>query len=459
VEIKLTQGLHQTLVMTVELQQAIKLLAASGQELEGEINGELDSNPVLSQDEDRTEPKAVQPDIDWKQLLENAVHRKAVGEGRRGLEDLPPIEQNLTGRESLQDHLRAQLGVSDFRENERRFAELVLGNLDENGFLDLGGVDRDDGSRTPDLTLADLAKEAGLDPEDAETVLREMQAWEPMGCCVRDLRECLLVQAEESGCEDLEIAILDKHMHDLERHNYPAIARALGKTLEEVYEAIREIQKLESRPARNFSDTGDKEIGITPDVHVWKEDGQWKVRDNDRGHERLHINGTMVERLMQDPAAAKFVKERLQDALWLIRSIEHRRRTIVRVTEAIVDKQIEFFETGATLKPMILKDIAEVVGLHESTVSRVTSNKYVATPYGVFELKHFFNAPIGDLASESVRQIIKTMIDGEDKQRPISDQEIVDKLAVDGIPIARRTVAKYREAMGILASNKRKRVF
>lgn len=456
-EIKITQGLHQTLVMTAELQQAIKLLAASGQELEGEIATEMDSNPVLAQDKDASEPKL--PDIDWKQLVENAVHQRASGEGKRSLEDLPPIDQNLTGRESLQDHLRAQLVTSDFREDERRFAELVLGNLDENGFLDLEGVERDDGSRTPDLTIADLAMEVGLDPEDAEVVLREMQTWDPVGCCVRDLRECLLVQAEELGCDDLSVAILQRHMHDLERHNYPGIARQLAVSLDDVYEAVREIQGLESRPARNFTEDDDKAIGITPDVHVWKEDGVWKVRDNDRGLGRLHINAAMVERLQRDPTAAKFVKEKLQDALWLLRSIEHRRRTIVRVTEAIVEKQLEFFETGSTLKPLILKDIAEIVGLHESTVSRVTSNKWVATPHGVLELKHFFNAPIGELASETVRQRIKRMIEAEDKQSPISDQEIVDKLAIEGIPIARRTVAKYRDALGIVASNKRKRVF
>jgi len=457
VEMKLQQGLHQQLVITAELQQAIRLLAASGQELEGEINSELDSNPVLAEDGEAPERKL--PDIDWKQLLENAVHKKASGEGRGGFDDLPPIDQNLTKHENLQDHLRAQLSLSDFRENERRFAELVLGNLDDCGFLDLGGVDRDDGSRTPDLTIEDLAREAGLDPEDAEIVLREMQTWDPMGCCVRDLRESLLVQAEESGCDDLEIAILDRHMHNLERHNYPAIARDLNVPVEEVYEAIREIQKLESRPARNFTDTDDKSIGITPDVHVSREDGQWKVRDNDRGIGRLHVNKALVDQLLSDPATAKFVKERVQDALWLIRSIEQRRRTIVRVTECIVDKQREFFETGSVLKPMILRDVADVVGLHESTVSRVTSNKYVATPHGVFELKHFFNAKVGDLASESVRQMIKTMIDVEDKSNPVSDQQIVETLARDSIPIARRTVAKYREALGILASNKRKKVF
>lgn len=510
-EIKQQLRLSQQLVMTPQLQQAIKLLQLSRLELIDEIRKELDGNPVLAEEEGGERPAAPPPmatdgngnnvtaegneahlgaverfseqsradeiaradqekkvnDIDWEQFLENRTLQQPLPATSKGFDDLPPIEANLTKRENLVDHLRWQLQLSDFTESERRFAEFVLGNLDENGFLDLGGVEREDGTRTPDLTIEDLAREVGLNPEDAEVVLREMQEWDPIGCCTRDLRECLKVQAETFGCDDIELEIIDKHLHNLEKHNYQAIARDLKLPLEEVYEAVKEIQKLESRPARNYTDTDDKTIAITPDVYVIKDVDKWVVTDNDRGVQRLYINESLTKALLKDPSAKEFIGEKLRNAQWLIRAIEQRRKTIIRVTECIVEKQREFFEGGvAFLKPMILRDVADTVGMHESTISRVTTNKYVHTPQGLFELKYFFNSSIKrsadeDIASESVKQAIKTIIDEEDKQNPLSDQAIVEILAKSegGIVIARRTVAKYREMMGILASSKRKKVF
>jgi RNA polymerase sigma-54 factor len=237
-------------------------------------------------------------------------------------------------------------------------------------------------------------------------------------------------------------------------------------TLEEVYEAAKEIQKLDSRPARNFTDVDDRTIGITPDVFVVKDGDQLVVLDNDRGVQRLHINERLMQRLLRDPTAKEYIGEKLRNAQWLIRAIEQRRKTILRVTESIVEKQSEFFEKGvAYLKPMILRDVAEAVGMHESTISRVTTNKYVHTPQGLFELKYFFNSSIRrvaneDIASESVKQAIRKLIDEEDKKSPLSDQAIVELLKQsEGIQIARRTVAKYREVLGILASSRRKKVF
>jgi RNA polymerase sigma-54 factor len=289
-----------------------------------------------------------------------------------------------------------------------------------------------------------------LDAEDAPEVLRIMQEWDPVGACTRDLRECLRVQAEVYGCDDLELTIIDKHLPNLEKHNYQAIARDLKVPVEEIYEAVKEIQKLESRPARNFTETDDKSIAITPDVYVLKDGDKFVVSDNDRGVQRLYINEALTKQLLKDPQAKEFIGEKLRNAQWLIRAIEQRRKTIIRVTECIVDKQREFFEAGvAFLKPMILRDVAETVGMHESTISRVTTNKYVHTPQGLFELKYFFNSSIrrtseDDIASESVKQSIRKIIEGEDKQTPLSDQQIVEMLAKrDGIQIARRTVAKY----------------
>ncbi len=505
-EIKQQLRLTQQLVMTPQLQQAIRLLQLSRLELIDEIRKELDANPVLADEEfdgrprvqevnpehhvaqsaesgeaklDRMEDRkrlesgdAQKPDdksvreIDWEQFLENRTLQQALPAGRGGFDELPPIEQNLTKARTLVDHLRWQLQMSDFCESERRFAELVLGNLDHNGFLDLKGVEREDGTRTPDLTIEELGNEAGLDPEDAPEVLRIMQEWDPVGVCARDLRECLLIQAEVFGYEDLDIQIIDKHMHNLEKHNYQAIARDMKVPVEEIYESVKEIQKLESRPARNFTDADDKQIGITPDVYVFKDEEKWVVTDNDKGVQRLYINESLTKQLLRDPNAKEFIGEKLRNAQWLIRAIEQRRKTIIRVTECIVEKQRDFFEKGvAFLKPMILRDIAETVGMHESTISRVTTNKYVHTPQGLFELKYFFNSSIRrtaeeDIASESVKQAIKKIIDGEDKASPLSDQAIVEMLSKDdGIQIARRTVAKYRDMLGILSSSKRKKLF
>jgi len=503
-EIKQQLRMSQQLVMTPQLQQAIRLLQLSRLELIDEIRKELDANPVLADEEidprarsaadgkpgevlmdhpapdspvmssekaavsdldKRADDKRVQ-EIDWEQFLENRTQQQALPSNRGGFEELPPIEQNLTKNLSLVDHLRWQLQMSDFTDDEKKFAELVMGNLNDNGFLDLKGTERENGEKTPDLTIEDLAREVPMNPEDAEYVLREMQEWDPCGVCSRSLQECLHVQAEVYGYDDLELTMIDKHLHNLEKHNYQAIARDLKVTVEEVYEAVKQIQKLESRPARNFTETDDKTIAITPDVYVIKDAEKFLVSDNDRGVQRLYINETLTKQLLKDPQAKDFIGEKLRNAQWLIRAIEQRRKTIIRVTECIVEKQRDFFEKGvAFLKPMILRDVAESVGMHESTISRVTTNKYVHTPQGLFELKYFFNSSIrrmaeDDIASESVKQAIKKIIEEEDKQLPLSDQQIVELLAKrDGIQIARRTVAKYREMLGILSSSKRKKLF
>jgi RNA polymerase sigma-54 factor len=497
-ELKQQLRLSQQLVLTPQLQQAIRLLQLSRMELIEEVRKELDNNPFLSDEEPEPRPRHSEEDgdgdarlaamdresqgtgrsgderdneraareVDWEKFLENRSLQQPVPPYRGGFEELPPIEQNLTRPGSLRDHLLWQLQMSDFTDVERRFGESVIGNLDENGYLDLRGVERPDGSRTPDLNIFDLAEEAGLHPDDAPLVLELIQNFDPVGVASRDLRECLLVQAKAYGYDQVEVQIIAEHLHHLEKHNYQAIAREMKIPLEEVYDAAKEIQKLESRPARNFTDQDDRSIGITPDVFVIRDGADFVVLDNDRGLQRLFINESLTRKLLKDPRAKEFIGEKLRNAQWLIRAIEQRRKTIIRVTECIVDKQRDFFDKGVScLRPMILRDVAETVGIHESTVSRVTTNKYVHTPRGLFELKYFFNSSIRrvadeDIASESVKQAIRRIIDEEDKAAPLSDQAIVEKLErAEGIKIARRTVAKYREMMGILASSKRKRLF
>jgi RNA polymerase sigma-54 factor len=505
-EMKLQFKLSQQLVMTPQLVQAIRLLQLSRLELVDEIRKELDGNPVLA--DDMTDPKPRERDatnggagggggehmteggqhdleprertadsalrdaekrakeVDWEQFLENRQQQQAVPAHRSGFEELPPIEQNLTKPASLRDHLLWQLQMSDLVDNERAFALLVIGNLDERGYLDLKGCEVAEGAKAPDFTIEDLAREAGVDPEDAEEVLALLQRFDPVGVAARDLSECLRVQAEVLGYDEIEMAIIKEHLHNVERRNFAAISKALKISLEEVYEAVQEIQKLESIPARNFAEVDDKTIAITPDVYVIKDGDQFIVTDNDKGLQRLYINENLAQRMLKDPKAKEFISEKLRSAQWLIRAIEQRRRTIIKVTECIVEKQREFLERGVGyLKPMILRDVAEAVGMHESTISRVTSNKYVHTPQGLFELKYFFNSSIHrvadeDIASESVKQAIKKIIAAEDKTNPYSDQAIVKILEdQDGIKIARRTVAKYREMLGILSSSKRKKMF
>ena len=392
-ELKQQLRLTQQLVMTPQLQQAIRLLQLSRLELIDEVRKELDGNPILSS-EDEPEPKTRASDeaprnggtaeavnrpndggdsnfsqaeqnslgehkveaekatreVDWEKFLENRTQQQAPSLGPRSSDDLPPFEQNLTKPHSLADHMRWQLQMSDFTDVERRFAELVIGNLDEKGYLDLEGVERPDGTRTPDLTIEDLAEEAGLHPDDSPLVLEMIQNFDPVGVAARSLQECLLIQAKAFGYDSVEITILEKHMTNLEKHNYQAIARDMKISLEETYEAAKEIQKLESRPARNFTDADDKMIAITPDVYVVKNEDDFVVLDNDRGVQRLYINEALTKRMLTDPQAKEFVGEKLRNAQWLIRAIEQRRKTIIRVTDAIVKRQRDFFEKGVAYR-------------------------------------------------------------------------------------------------------------
>lgn len=489
-ELKQQLKLSQQLVMTPQLQQAIRLLQMSRMELVDTVRQELMENPVLEDSREvegggGSEPRsetngeardsaAHEPperndldaraadkkasEIDWERYIENHTMQAPMPGGTgRGFEDLPSYETTLAKGEDLVDHLEWQVRMSDMVEDERRFAALVVGNLDEKGYLTVDGL-------APDEIVPKLAEEAELDAEDAEEVLKMIQRFDPVGVAARDLRECLRVQAEHFQMDELVLRVLDDHLPDLERRNYQAIAKKLGIDLDEVYDITQVIGELEPRPARNF--VSQQPQYIEPDVWVHKVGERYFVVANDDGMPRLKISGFYRSAMQGQPEAKEYIQNKMRSAQWLIRSIDQRRKTIERVTECIVSKQREFFELGIEyLKPMILRDVAEEVGMHESTISRVTSNKYVATPRGLFELKFFFNSAIKrssdgeDIASESVKQGIKKLIDSEDPRRPFSDQKLVELLAQQKIVIARRTVAKYREMLGILSSSKRKKYF
>src|SRR5690606_26516527 len=312
-----------------------------------------------------------------------------------------------------------------------------------------------------------VAYEAGVFFRVAASALAKLQTLDPVGVCARDLEECLLLQARAAGEEDTLVGeIIRKHLHHLESKNLKAICEGLGTSAEEVIEAIRIIEGFDPKPARHF--TSEEPRYITPDVYVHKVGGEYVVQVNDDGLSKLRISQRYREALrnaQSDAGSKGFIQEKLRSAVWLIRSIHQRQRTIQKVTESIVKFQRDFLDHGvAHLKPMILKDEADDIGMHESTVSRVTTTKYVHTPQRIFELKYYFNTAInttgGDVnASEAVKQEISKLVASEDPRAPYSDQKIADLLREKNIEIARRTVAKYREMLGILPSSKRKRLY
>ncbi len=494
-EIKQHLKLTQQLVMTPQLQQAIKLLQLSRMELVELVREEMVENPVLedgrdgnSEQEDKpkdetygddmslqgldteTPPPSEQKkgpeeqvsevkadegavrEIDWDSYLEDYSMAPPMPSSRVApSEDLPSLESTLSRRPGLSDHLIWQLKMSDLGDFEESIGMHIIGNLNAAGYMS-------------DVTVEEIAEAAEAPLDLVEAVLMRVQTFDPLGVAARDLAECLMIQAKYHGEDDKVItAILRDHMGNLERKNYPAIARAVGEPLEEIYEAVKVIASFDPKPGRLYTD--EDPVYITPDVYIHKVGDRYFVVPNDDGLPKLKISNFYRSALSCGPQAREYIQDKLRSAQWLIRSIQQRQRTIVKVAESILKFQREFFDKGiAHLKPLILRDVAEDIGMHESTISRVTTNKYVHTPQGIFELKFFFNSGINrtdgdEIASESVKSKIKDIIGGEDPRKPLSDQKIVVMLKDQGIEIARRTVAKYREQMGILSSSKRKQLF
>jgi RNA polymerase sigma-54 factor len=491
----------QQLVMTPQLQQAIKLLQLSRLELVDLVRTEMNENPLLDGADDGEEPVAEagaspaeaaaaeeapapkekdkfeevkgeegQNEIDWDQYLDHYQLQGHSAPSNRGMtdEELPGFEATLTRKGDLTDHLVWQLRLSHFTEEEERVAMLIIGNLDQDGYFTMPAVDGEnaDEDASPRDPLVRVSYEAGVGLEKCEEVLRKVQALDPVGIAARDLRECLLLQVRHLNADTPEIvAIIERHLKHLESKNYLAVAKDLKVTIEEVVKAVKVISHLEPKPGRAFS--VEEAQYITPDVYVHKMGDRYVTVLNDDGLSKLRISSTYRAALKSGQAgtAKDYIQDKLRSAVWLIRSIHQRQRTIYKVTESIVKFQRDFLDKGiAHLKPLILRDVAEDIGMHESTVSRVTTNKYVHTPQGIYELKFFFNSAINktggdEIASEAVKNHIKQIVAAEDQKHPHSDQRIVELLQGQGIEIARRTVAKYREVLGILPSSKRKKYF
>ena len=480
-DLRQQQKLAQQLVMTQQLQQAIKLLQLNHLELVEHVEAELLENPTLEEipgtnsDSLSDAEVRMQSDVaavardtldqnngaeegsfDWSKVLDEYGSAGAfkTGSGAGDYDDLPPIESTLRTTTSLADHLLWQLGMrEDLDDAELNAAGTIVHNLDENGWLDA----------SPDQ----IAEEADVSLDVVEAMLTLVQTLDPVGCGARGLKDCLCIQARVLWPEDPTVeAIIRNHLPDLETRNYAGIARALELQLEDVLEYHKMMHQLEPWPGRQYSD--DEPQYITPDITVVKIGGEWRILQNEDGLPRLRVS-PYYRKVLQARDGSKeereYIKGRLESADFLIKSIYKRRQTIHKVMQSILDRQSEFFDKGPEhLRPMILRDVAEEIGVHESTVSRVTTNKYVQCPHGILELKYFFNASIQrtngeDLAAEAVKQMIRKLIADEDGVKPLSDQSIAKMLARQNIQIARRTVAKYREAMGILPSQQRKQLF
>ena len=468
-ELRQQLKLAQQLVMTPQLQMAIKLLQLNRLELLETITQELEENPTLEevqdvlekdqeteQTEETPEIKEVdveetaRDDIDWENYLgEYNSTGKSHFENEK--KETPSFENFIGNKESLNDHLLWQLRMLFPSEEVEKIGSLIIGNLNSDGYLD--------------ASVDDIAGMSGSSPEKVTEVLTALQSFTPAGVCTRNLKESLAMQIKQLGLENSIVnEIILHHLNHLENKNYNAIAKALKISIDDVISAVDIIQMLEPRPGRLFSDEEPKYI--TPDIFIYKLDNEFMIVLNDDGMPKLRINSyyknTMKRNSKFLDKEREYIDAKMRSAAWLIRSIHQRQKTIFKVMESILGFQQDFFKRGsAYLKPMVLRDVAQDIGMHESTVSRVTTNKYVYTDQGIFELKYFFNSSInkvrgGSIASASVQEKIKQIIKTEYPEKPYSDDKIAILLESHNISIARRTVAKYREALKILPSNKRK---
>lgn len=477
VEIGLQQNLTltQQLVMTPQLQQAIKLLQLSRLELAEMISQEMEQNPALEEaaqqeesespaesehkeaDVAREEIKEVEikekagTDADWENYIDefNSTGRAHVETEHR---EAPDYEAFTSNKKTLDDHLKWQLMLNDLEREKEEIGLLIIGNLNIDGYLC--------------STVEEIAETGNVEPRQVEDVLLILQGFDPPGICARNLSEALLIQSDLLGITTPVLsAILTDHLKNLENRNIKKIAKSLNVSEDDVRSAVKIIQYLEPKPGRIFAENDS--TYIIPDIYVYKEGDDYKIVMNDDGLPKLQINSFYKDAVAKKKKLPKetknYLNEKMQSASWLIKSIHQRQQTIYLVMESIIKFQQEFLDKGiAYLKPLILKDVAEDIEMHESTISRVTTNKYAYTPQGLFELKYFFNSSISRgsgedaLASESVKDKIKTLVENEDPEAPLSDEKIADLLLEANIRIARRTVAKYRKMLKILSSNKRK---
>src|SRR5881296_4469412 len=479
-EARLSLRQSQRVVMTPLLQQAIQLLQLSTLELQEVVNKELLENPLLEEvtpdtpenpadapvsadtppaptvEQLSTDPPPTserQTDelpFDFTAIMSAAgdddhEERSLVSQEDR---DDPPFENIVRNQASLADHLDEQLRFATEDPVVRRIGTEIIGNLDEDGYLR--------------AEIEELAQRCSVTGEEVNKVLTLVQGFDPAGVAARNIQECLLLQLKRDPLPDpVSVEIIEVHFDDLSRRRYTDIARAMKLALDRIMESVEEIMALEPKPGRRFG--GNDSRYIVPDVFVYKLGDEYTIVLNEDGIPRLRVN-SLYRSLLRSSGndARQYVEQKLRSALWLIKSVDQRQRTLRKVTQSIVKFQRDFLDRGLPhLRPLSLRDVGEDISMHESTISRVTTNKYVETPQGLFELKFFFHSGIasGDgemVSSVSVKKMIQDILAAEDPAKPQSDQEVAQALQKRGLTIARRTVAKYREELGILPSHQRR---
>ncbi len=456
----LTLSQTQKLVMTPELRQAITILQLSALELDQYIENQLLENPLLDvTDEDIKEDEPIEKveekesdSIDWEEYFQDRASSGPIRGQSEQKEERAGYENFVSSTPSLQEHLMMQLHFLSIPKTALKIGEFLIGNLDKNGYLT--------------ITTKEASRLLKVSEEDVEACLKTIQTFDPSGVGARSLTECLLIQIEQKGIDEPKIRDLVKnHLSDLGEARFSKIAEALNIGLAEVQNLKDILVTLDPKPGRNFSSINDVHY-ITPDATIEKVGSEYVIIMNDTMSPRLSINPyyrSLLRSEDKESNISKFLSCRLDSALWLIKSIEQRRITLNKVIQSIAEVQRDFLDNGLIhLKPLTMKHIADKVGVHESTVSRAISGKYVQTPRGVFELKFFFQSGLNNVngtstSSESIKKMIRQMIDEENPHKPLSDKRIADMLKIKGISISRRTIAKYRDEIGILPSTKRKR--
>jgi len=516
IELKQTIKLSQQLLITPQLQQAIKLLQLSRMELIETVQKELMENPVLEESEERepnvdesrekadrdaadrltdlntspenepADPRGDSPtdskeltdakEFDWSSYLESSANSSREPRSfADSSEELPNYENMVSSATTLQDHLEWQIKMGSISDKEEEICITLIGNLDDNGYLQ--------------SSLEELDEKNTFTFDEFEDALCIIQELDPPGVGARNLKECLKIQVRDMGTDrQILTEIVDKHLNLIEKRNYQSLSKKLALTLSRSKHLAEVIFSLEPKPGRSFG-RGEAQY-ITPDVYVKKIGEDYVVVLNEDGLPKLQISNFYKSAIMKEKAtsqeakkennpnnpnknnnnldneAQNYIQEKLKSALWLIKSIHQRQKTLYKVTKAIASFQESFLDKGVqSLRPLVLRDVADNIGVHESTVSRATNGKYVHTPQGIFELKYFFNTGLAnvqggqDFANEAVKQMINQFISNEDCKSPLSDQAIATILKRQNINIARRTVAKYREMLGILPSSRRKRLY
>ncbi|GDJ82215.1 RNA polymerase factor sigma-54 [Escherichia coli] len=468
--------LSQQLAMTPQLQQAIRLLQLSTLELQQELQQALESNPLLEQIDTHEEidtretqdsetldtadaleqkemPEELPLDASW-----DTIYTAGTPSGTSGdyIDDELPVYQGET-TQTLQDYLMWQVELTPFSDTDRAIATSIVDAVDDTGYLT--------------VPLEDILESMGdeeIDIDEVEAVLKRIQRFDPVGVAAKDLRDCLLIQLSQFDkttpwLEEARLIISD-HLDLLANHDFRTLMRVTRLKEDVLKEAVNLIQSLDPRPGQSIQ-TGEPEY-VIPDVLVRKHNGHWTVELNSDSIPRLQINqhyASMCNNARND-GDSQFIRSNLQDAKWLIKSLESRNDTLLRVSRCIVEQQQAFFEQGEEyMKPMVLADIAQAVEMHESTISRVTTQKYLHSPRGIFELKYFFSSHVnteggGEASSTAIRALVKKLIAAENPAKPLSDSKLTSLLSAQGIMVARRTVAKYRESLSIPPSNQRKQL-